>query len=62
MKLGQFIEYNKFFCNRTQDVLEKLYSDPFLKNRNLSISLNQLLKILYSLILLYERLGAIEIY
>ena len=37
MKLGQLIEYNIrsiFLKNHTQNVMEKLLPDPFLKNQN----------------------------
>ena len=37
MKLGHLIEYNMrniFFKNHTQNVAEKLFSDPFLKSQN----------------------------
>ena len=32
MKFDQLIEYN--FRNHTQNVIEKLFPDPFLKNQN----------------------------
>ena len=37
MEIGQLIEYNvKSIClkNDTQNVVEKLFPDPFLKNQN----------------------------
>ena len=37
MKFGQLIEYNMrkiFVENHTQNVLEKLFQDPYLKNQN----------------------------
>ena len=37
MKLGQLIEYNMrniFVKNHTQNMLEKLFPDPYLKNQN----------------------------
>ena len=37
MKFGQLIDYNMktfFLKNNTQNVVEKLYSDTFLKNEN----------------------------
>ena len=37
MKLGQLIEYNRetfFLKNHTQNVGEKLFQDPFLKNQS----------------------------
>ena len=37
MKFGQLIEYNMskiFLKNHTQNVLEKLFPDPYLKNQN----------------------------
>ena len=37
MKFGQLIEYNMrniFLKNHTQYVVEKLFPDPFLKNKN----------------------------
>ena len=39
MKFGQLIEYNMrniFFKNHTQNVVDKLFPDPFLKNKNWS--------------------------
>ena len=66
MKFGQLIEYNMtnifFFKNDTQNVLEKLFPDLFLKKSKLSISLDQWYKVLWSLFLLYSTLRAIEIY
>ena len=37
LKFGQLIEYNMrnvFVKNHTQNVLEKLFPDPYLKNQN----------------------------
>ena len=37
MKFGQLIEYNRkpfFLKNHPQNVVEKLFTDPFLKNQN----------------------------
>ena len=37
MKIGQFIEYNmqhSFLKNNTENAVEKLFPDPFLKNQN----------------------------
>ena len=37
MKLGQLIEYNMkniFLENQTQNVVERLFPDPFLRNQN----------------------------
>ena len=39
MKLSQLIEYNMtnmFLENHTQNMVEKLFTDPFLKNQNLA--------------------------
>ena len=38
MNLGQLIEYNmkSILKNHTQNVLEKLFPDPYLKNQNSS--------------------------
>ena len=60
MEFGQLIEYNmrNFPKNRTQNVLVK----PFSKKSKSSVSLDQLSNVLYSLFLLYAKLGAIEIY
>ena len=65
MKFGQLIEYNfrKVF-------LEKYYTKcggeniprPFSKKSKLRIFLNQYSKVLYSLVLLYAKLRAFEIY
>ena len=43
MKFGQLTEYNKnlFSKNHTQNVLEKIVPDFFLKNNGLTISLDQ---------------------
>ena len=36
MKFGQLIEYNmrNIFVEKSQNVLEKLFPDPYLKNQN----------------------------
>ena len=34
MKVGQLIEYNILLKNHTQNVLEKLFPDPYLKSQN----------------------------
>ena len=65
MKLGQLIE-----CNMKNAFLEKSYTKcgketslrPFSEKLKLSISLDQQPKVLYSLLLLYGKLRAIEIY
>ena len=65
MKFGQLIEYNM-----RNIFLEKSYTKcggetfprPFSKKSKLSISLDQLPKVLYSLLLLYVKLMIIEIY
>ena len=44
MKFGHLIEYNmrkNFLKNYTQNVVEKLFPDPFLKNQNWSLSIDQ---------------------
>ena len=64
MKFGQLIE-----CNMINIFLEKsctkyggeISPRPFSEKLKLSISLDQVPKILYSLLLLYYKLGAIEI-
>ena len=65
MKFGQLIEWN------TRDIfLEKSYAKcdgetsprPFSEKPKLSISLDQLSKVLYSLFLLYTKLRDIETY
>ena len=65
MKFGHLIEYDM-----RNIVLEKLYvkcggktiSRPFFKKLKLSISLDQLSKVLYSLLLLKTKLRTIERY
>ena len=60
-KLCQLIEYNMriiFVKNYTQNVVEKLFPDPFLK---LSVSWINSLKF-YTVFLLYAKLKAVEIY
>ena len=64
-KFGQLIE-----CNMKNIFLEKSYTKcggetsprPFSEKSKLSVSLDQLSKVLYSLFLLYAKLRAIEIY
>ena len=44
IKFGQLIEYNIWnilLKNHTENVLEKLFPDPYLKNQILTISLDQ---------------------
>ena len=57
MKFGQLIEYNMrntFLKNHTQNVVEKLVLDPFLKNLNWAyLWINKVLYILFLLFLLY---------
>ena len=65
MKFGQLIEYNM-----AKKFLQKSYTKrggesiprPFSKKSKFSISLDQQPKFLYSLLLLYANLRAIEIY
>ena len=65
MKFGQLIEYNM-----KNIFLEKSYTKcgggtsprPFPGKSKLSISLDQQSKVLYTLLLLYPKLRAIEIY
>ena len=66
MKFGQLIEYN----NMRNIFLEKSYTKcggettyrPFAKKSKLNISLDQHLKVLYSLFLFYAKLSAIKLY
>ena len=58
IKFGQLIKKNMRII--FQDVMEKLFTDPFLKNWKLSISLNRLSKVLYILFLFYPKLSAFE--
>ena len=51
-----------FLKNHTQNRMEKLAPDPFLKKIKLSISLDQKSKVSYSLFLLYAKPKAIKIY
>ena len=53
MELGQLIKYNIFLKNHTQNVVQKLVPDPFLKTTKLSISLDYQSQVLYSLFLLH---------
>ena len=65
MKFGQLIE-----CNMRKIFLEKSYTKcggetiprPFSQKLKLSISLNQLPRVLNSLVILYAKLSAIETY
>ena len=64
MKFCQLIEHNMrniFSKNYTQNVAEKLFPDPFLKNQNWVYLWINILKVLCSLFLLYANLRAIEI-
>ena len=58
IKFGQLIKKNMRII--FQDVMEKLFTDPFLKNWKLSISLNRLSKVLYILFLFYPKWSAFE--
>ena len=61
MKFGQLTEYNMkniFLKNHTQNVVEKLFSNSFLKNQIKHISASSL----DGLFLLYVELRAIKIY
>ena len=65
MKFGQLIEYNRKIVlleNHIQNVVEKLFPDPLLKNQNWAYIWINSLKFLSSWFLLYVKLGAIEIY
>ena len=65
MKFGQLTE-----CNMRNIFFEKSYTTrcgktiprPFSRKSKLSISLEQWFKVLYSLLLLYAKLGTIQIY
>ena len=59
MKFFQLIECYIFLKNDTQNVLEKLVPDPFLKNQNLAY---QWSKVFYTSLLLNRKLRSIEIY
>ena len=62
MKFGQWKEYNmKFFLKNAKCGGETI-PRPFSKNPKLSISLDQLFKVLYILFLLHANLRSIEIY
>ena len=63
MKFGQLIEYNMRNIFREKSFtkcVEETFSRPF--KSKLSITLDQLSKVLYSLFLLYSKLSAVEIY
>ena len=64
VKFGQLIEYNmrKIFLKSYPKCGGKASPKPFSKKSKLSISLNQQSKILHSLLILYDKLRAIEIY
>ena len=65
IKFGQLIEYNTrniFLENSYTKCGKETIPRPFLKKSKLSISLNQLPKILYSLFLLYAKLRTIQLY
>ena len=61
MKFSEFIEHNRniFLKNHTQNVLEKVVGDPFIKNTKLSISLDQQSEMFENLLLLYFQ---VEVY
>ena len=68
MKSGQLIEWKKktfLLKNHTQNMAEKLFPEPFLRNQNITVSKVYLwinsLKVLYNLFLLYANLRAIWI-
>ena len=64
MKIDQLIEYNNtksiFLEKSSIKCGEEAIPWPFSKKSNLSISLNQWSKVLCSLLLLYDKLRAIE--
>ena len=62
MKFGQLIEYNirNIFLENDIQSVGRNYSRPFSKKSKLSISLNELSKVLYSLPLLYVKLRTIQ--
>ena len=65
MKFRQLIEYNTrtvFLKNHFQNVVEKLFPDPFLKNQNSVYLLIHSQKFLYSLFLLHTKWRAIKLY
>ena len=55
MKFSEFIEHNRniFLKNHTQNVLEKVVGDPFIKKTKFSISLDQQSEMFENLLLLY---------
>ena len=62
MKFGQLIEYNirSIFLEKSSTICRgETIARSFSKKSNLSISLNQQSKVLYSLFLLYVRVRAI---
>ena len=64
MKFGQLIECNMrniLLKNYTQNAVEKLFLDPFLRNENSSYLCVNSLEALYSLFFWYTNLKAIEI-
>ena len=65
MKFDQLIEYNmrNIFLEKSYiECGEETSPTPFSKKLNMSISLDQESKVLYSLFLLYAKLRTIEIY
>ena len=65
MKFGQLIEYNIsniFLENHTENSVEKLFPDPFLKNQKCSLSLDREAKVLCILFLLYAKLSTVQTY
>ena len=64
MKFGQLKEYNMkniLLKNHTQNVLEKLFPDPYLKYQNQAYLKVNSVKFLNGLFLYYDKLRAIEI-
>ena len=57
-----FVNETFLLKNHTQNVVVKLFPDPFLKKSKFSISLDQQSTVLYSLFLLYAKLWTIKIY
>ena len=65
MKFAQLIEYNMrniFLEKSTQNVVEKLFSGPSIKNKNWAYLWINSLKVLYSLFIMYAKLWNIETY
>ena len=64
MKFGQLIEYNvrnTFLKDYTQNGVEKLFPDLFVKNQNVVCLWINSLKFLHSLFILYSNFRPIEI-